>query len=392
MIQRQIQKRLLEELGFYPAVAIVGPRQVGKTTLAHYLETVLNRPTVFLDLQEPQTQKIFEDDDITFLKAHADKTIIIDEIQIRPQLFSVLRPLIDQDRRAGRFILLGSSSPTLMRHAAETLAGRIHYSELTPFSLLEAKPIATQQEHWFFGGFPEAIKAKGTRFAQQWLGNYIRDFVYRDLRTLGYDLNIESIRRLLQMLASLQSGLLNVSDLSRSLSLSRPTLNNHIEILEQAFLIDILQPYSVNITKRLVKAPKVYIRDTGILHTLLEVRNYEHLLSHISLGASWEGYVIEQIKRCALPEWQFFFYRTQAGAEADLFAISPTGKRICIEIKHALAPSISKGFHESIKDLKPDNSYVIIPEGRQYTNKDNISVLPLLTFLSDVLPILEEES
>ncbi|HAK77316.1 MAG TPA: ATPase [Runella sp.] len=386
MIQRQIQTRLLEEIGFYPAVAIVGPRQVGKTTLAHYLETVLNRPTLFLDLQEPQTQKIFEADDITFLQAHTDKTIIIDEIQLRPQLFSVLRPLIDKDRRAGRFILLGSSSPTLMRHAAETLAGRIHYSELTPFSLLEAHTIATQQEHWFFGGFPEAIKAKGTRFAQQWLGNYIRDFVYRDLRTLGYDLNVESIKRLLMMLASVQSGLLNISDLSRSLNLSRPTLNKHIEILEQAFLIDVLPPYSTNISKRLVKSPKVYIRDTGILHTLLEIRSYEHLLSHISLGASWEGYVIEQIRRCAVPEWQFFFYRTQSGAEADLFAISPTGYKICIEIKHSLAPSISKGFYESVKDLSPDASYVIIPEGQQYITKDLITVIPLMSFLGDILP------
>ena len=387
MIERHIKTRLLEDLTFFPVVAIVGPRQVGKTTLAHQLENLLGDPTLFLDLQEPQTQKIFEGDDITFLKAHADKTIIIDEIQIRPQLFSVLRPLIDQDRRPGRFILLGSSS--LMRHAAESLAGRIHYSELTPFSLLEAKPIATQQDHWFFGGFPEALKAKGTRFAQQWLGNYIRDFVYRDLRTLGYDLSVEGISRLLNMLASIQSSLLNISDLSRSLNLSRPTLMRHIEILEQAFLVNRLQPYSVNISKRLVKSPKIYIRDSGILHTLLEIRNHEHLLTHISLGASWEGYVVEQIKRTALPEWKFFFYRTQAGAEADLFAISPTGKRICIEVKHALAPSISKGFHESIKDLQPHNSYIIIPEGRRYTTKDKITVLPLEEFLCMEMPLLE---
>ena len=389
MIERHIKTRLLEDLTFFPVVAIVGPRQVGKTTFAHQLENLLGDPTLFLDLQEPQTQKIFEGDDITFLKAHADKTIIIDEIQIRPQLFSVLRPLIDQDRRPGRFILLGSSSPMLMRHAAESLAGRIHYSELTPFSLLEAKPIATQQDHWFFGGFPEALKAKGTRFAQQWLGNYIRDFVYRDLRTLGYDLSVEGISRLLNMLASIQSSLLNISDLSRSLNLSRPTLMRHIEILEQAFLVNRLQPYSVNISKRLVKSPKIYIRDSGILHTLLEIRNHEHLLTHISLGASWEGYVVEQIKRTALPEWKFFFYRTQAGAEADLFAISPTGKRICIEVKHALAPSISKGFHESIKDLQPHNSYIIIPEGRRYTTKDKITVLPLEEFLSMEMPLLE---
>lgn len=389
MIERHIQLRLLEDFSFYPALAIVGPRQVGKTTLARHLETLLGRPTIFLDLQEPQTQKIFEEDDITFLKAHSDKTIIIDEVQLRPQLFSILRPLIDQDRRPGRFILLGSSSPTLMRHSAESLAGRIHYTELAPFSLLEAQAIATQIEHWVFGGFPEALKAKGTRFAQQWLGNYIRDFVYRDLRALGYDLSVEGISRLLLMLSSIQSQLLNISDLSRSLNIARPTLMRHIEILEEAFLVTRLQPYSVNISKRLVKSPKIYIRDTGILHTLLEIKNYNHLLTHISLGASWEGYVIEQIKRSAVPEWKFFFYRTQSGAEADLFAISPTGAKICIEIKHALAPSISRGFHESIKDLLPDNAYVIIPEGRQYTNKDDITVLPLVNFLNDILPTFQ---
>ena len=389
MLERHITKRLLEELTFFPVVAIVGPRQVGKTTLAHQLEVLLNRPTLFLDLQEPQTQKIFENDDITFLKAHSDKTIIIDEIQIRPQLFSVLRPLIDQDRRPGRFILLSSSSSTLMRHAAESLAGRIHYAELSPFSLLEAKTIANQKEHWVLGGFPEALKAKGTRFSQLWLGNYIRDFIYRDLRLLGYDLSVEGISRLFYMLASNQSNLLNISDLSRSLNLSRPTLMRHIEILEQAFLISRLQPYSVNISKRLVKSPKIYIRDTGILHKLLEIRDYEHLLTHISLGASWEGYVIEQIKKVAVPEWRFFFYRTQVGAEADLFAITPTGKRVAIEIKHALAPSISKGYYESIKDLQSDYSYVIIPEGISYVTKDNITVMPLELFLTQEIPILE---
>jgi uncharacterized protein len=389
MIERHITQRLLEDLTFFPVVAIVGPRQVGKTTLAHQLEVLLNRPILFLDLQEPQTAKFFENDDITFLKAHSDKTIIIDEIQIRPQLFSVLRPLIDQDRRAGRFILLGSSSSTLMRHAAESLAGRIHYTELTPFSLLEAKPIANQQEHWIFGGFPEALKAKGTRFAQLWLGNYIRDFIYRDLRLLGYDLSVEGISRLLYMLASLQSNLLSISDLSRSLNLSRPTLMKHIEILEQAFLIVRLQPYSVNISKRLVKSPKIYIRDSGILHKLLEIRDYSHLLTHISLGASWEGYVIEQIKRVASPDWSFFFYRTQVGAEVDLFAITPKGKKICVEIKHALAPSISKGYYESIRDLQPNHSYVIIPEGMSYTTKDSIKIISLEQFLTQEVPILE---
>lgn len=388
MIERKLTTRLLEDLSFFPAVAIVGPRQVGKTTLAKHLQTQISTSSIYIDLENPIDQKRFVDDDITFLSENSDKCIIIDEIQVRPQLFTVLRPLIDQDRRPGRFILLGSSSPLLMRHAAETLAGRITYEELTPFSLTEVESTTKQEDHWFYGGFPPILNAKGTRFAQQWVKDYIRDFVYRDLRTLGYDLNPDGIRNLLMMIAGSQSGLLNISDLSRSLQLARPTIMRHLDILEHSFLISRLQPYSVNISKRLVKSPKIYLRDTGLLHTLLEIKNYDSLLTNIVLGGSWEGYVVEQIKRVADPDWQFFFYRTQNGAEADLFAITSSGKKICVEIKFSLAPTIGKGFFQTLEDLKPDKSYVIIPKGISYSTKDNITVLSLLDFLKREIPLL----
>jgi predicted AAA+ superfamily ATPase len=319
-----------------------------------------------------------------YLQMNAEKCIMIDEIQRLPTLFPLLRALIDQNRRPARFILLGSASPELIRQSSESLAGRIAYSELTPFSLLELQSIDIQQStHWFNGGFPDALLAPEPRFARLWLQNFIYTFMEKDIRMLGYDINIPTMDKLLKMLSHLHSTPINVSDVSRSLSISAPTINKYLDLLEGGFLLRRLQSYHSNFGKRLVKTPKVYIRDTGILHSLANIPSFDALQGHPLIGASWEGYVIEQIYRSLeFRTWSFYYYRTQVGAEVDLLLINPGGKMVCIEIKNTNNPKLSKGFYESVADLKPDYQYVITPSSEVYPIGDNVMVCNLLHFLS----------
>lgn len=319
---------------------------------------------------------------------HAEKCIIIDEIQRLPSLFPLLRALVDQDRRPARFIILGSASPEMIRHSSESLAGRIAYSELTPFSLLELQSTTIQQStHWFLGGFPSALLAPSPDFSRIWLQNFIYTFIEKDIRLLGYDISIPTMDRLLKMLAHLHSAILNVSDISRSLGVSIPTVNKYLDLLEGGFLIRRLQPYFVNLGKRLVKTPKMYIRDTGILHSLASIPSYEALYANPLIGASWEGYVIEQIYRCVEPRsWNLYYYRTQVGAEVDLVLISPSGKMTCVEIKNTNTPKLSKGFYQSINDLQPHFQYVITPSSELLITAEGVIICSLLQFLKIELP------
>ncbi|RDB02986.1 ATP-binding protein [Runella aurantiaca] len=387
MIERQIKEQVVKNLTYFPVVGIVGPRQVGKTTLSKIIQKNLNIPSLHLDLEL--------DDDLyklqnpqTYLQMHAEKCIIIDEIQRLPSLFPLLRALIDQDRRPARFIILGSASPEMIRHSSESLAGRIAYSELTPFSLLELQSTTIQQStHWFLGGFPSALLAPSPDFSRIWLQNFIYTFIEKDIRLLGYDISIPTMDRLLKMLAHLHSAILNVSDISRSLGVSIPTVNKYLDLLEGGFLIRRLQPYFVNLGKRLVKTPKMYIRDTGILHSLASIPSYEALYANPLIGASWEGYVIEQIYRCVEPRsWNLYYYRTQVGAEVDLVLISPSGKMTCIEIKNTNTPKLSKGFHQCINDLQPHFQYVITPSSELLITAEGVIICSLLQFLKIELP------
>ncbi len=381
--KRRAVTQILDDLAFFPAVGIIGPRQVGKTALAKKLQEKISTESIYLDL-ELDSDRIRLQDAESYLKFHEGKCIIIDEIQRMPQLFSLLRALIDQDRRPARFILLGSASPELIRGTSETLAGRIAYTELSPLTLSEISREISLEEHWLKGGYPEVLKAAVDTHRQRWMKNYIQTYVFRDLRELGINISTELLQKLLEMLTTVHGNILSMSVLARSLGVSSPTIARYLDVLEGSFLIRRLQPYAASISKRLVKSPKFYFCDAGIFHYLSKIQTFEALMGHIFVGASWEGYVIEQIIRQVPDDWQFFFYRTHAGAECDLFGISPEGKRICVEIKRSNSPTVSKGFYESMQDLGADASFVIIPTGESYIKNDGIRVMNLLDFLTEL--------
>ena len=389
LIQRQITEQVLKNLTYFPVVGIVGPRQVGKTTLARILQKELGMPTLHLDLELDEDLYKLRNAQ-TYLQMNVDKCVIIDEIQRLPTVFPLLRALIDQDRRPARFIILGSASPEMVRQSSESLAGRIAYSELTPFSLLEAKEGGFDQStHWFLGGFPDALMAPDATFSRTWLQNFVYTFMEKDIRLLGYDINIPTMDRLLTMLAHLHSTNLNVQDLSRSMGISTPTINKYLDLLEGGFLVRRLRPYFANVSKRLVKSPKIYLRDTGILHTLANIPSFDALYGHPFIGASWEGYVIEQIYRCVtFRTWQFYYYRTQVGAEIDLILISPSGKMTCVEIKNSNTPKLTSGFYNCIEDLKPQFQYVITPSSEMFVNTEGVTICSLYHFLTAELLVI----
>jgi predicted AAA+ superfamily ATPase len=389
MIERKITERLLRDLEWSPVIGIIGPRQAGKTTLAKYLQKRLSKSSVYLDLELNEDLKKLEDAQ-SYLSAHADKTVIIDEIQIRPDLFALLRALVDQNRVAARFILLGSAAPHIVKQNTETLAGRITYHELAPFSYSEIAPSYALNTHWFKGGFPDALLQKNNIITRKWLDDFTETFVQRDLGRLGFQVPAPLIRNMLTMTAHLQGSLLNMSNLANSLGISVSTVSKYLEILEGSFLIRRISPYFKNIGKQLVKSPKIYHRDTGLLHHLLRIADLDQLLGHPIVGQSWEGYVIEQIIREAPEFCDFFFYRTKTGAEIDLVVITPRGKMACLEIKFSVAPVVSKGFYISLQDLSPDFAYIIIPQGESYARGDGTKICTLSDFLTKELPGLAD--
>jgi predicted AAA+ superfamily ATPase len=382
MIERLITEKVKKALGVFPIIGIIGPRQVGKTTLAKMMEKEVGKPTVFLDLERSSDRQKLAEPEL-FLTQQTDKCVIIDEIQQMPELLPLLRWLVDQKREPARFILTGSSTPDLIRNNTETLAGRIAYFELTPFSLPEIKRVKTMQEHWFRGGFPLALLVDSDETSALWLENFIDTFLHRDIRSLGYEISIPAMSRLLKILASLHGQILTLSDVSNSMNISAKTLNKYLDILEGSFLIRRLSPYFHNTTKRLVRSPKLYFRDSGLLHNLLQISSLEQLHGSIFLGASWEGYVIEQIILAAGPKWQYDFYRTQGGTETDLVLSQPGGRKILIEIKYSVNPTPSRGFFESAVDLKPDFQYIIIPEGAAWMRNETQRVCGLEWFLEE---------
>ncbi len=389
MIQRHIEASVLTDLTYFPAIGILGPRQVGKTTFAKNIQAKLAKQSVYLDLEDPATfAKLTEAG--PYLSLYQDHCVIIDEVQLMPRLFGQLRSLIDQHRIPARFMLLGSASPAILRESSESLAGRIAYTELTPLSLLESHNQTNQTTHWLRGGFPDSLLAPTDALQQRWMQNFVQTFIQRDLRNIGYDIPQNILTNLLRMLTQINGNLLNMTDLARSLGVSQPTVGRYLDVLEGSFLITRLQPYFVNVSKRLVKAPKLLLRDSGLLHHLSGVITYDQLLGNLIVGGSWESYVIEQIRRTVPAGWQFFYYRTHAGAETDLVLISPTGKKIGIEIKLSTAPTVSRGFYESRNDLKTDYSYIIVPSGEKYPKAEGILVVNLLEFLSDELVAVDE--
>ena len=386
MIDRKLYKEIMGLLRQFPAVAILGARQVGKTTMAKQLASIQKKPTLYLDLENPLDVRRLADP-YTFLTDNKDKCIIIDEVQTIPSLFAVLRSVIDSDRRNGKFILLGSASPQLVKGVSESLAGRVAYRELSAINFLELPEKVSQNKHWFRGGFPSALLAKSDKASMEWMSSFVKSYIERDLGYLfGVELSGNTIGRLLSMLAHVNGSVWNAEMMARSLGITAPTVNRYIDFLEGAFIVNRLPAFFINTRKRLVKAPKVYIRDSGLLHQLSHIYNINALKGHPVVGSSWEGYVAEQVKQLKPPNTDLYYYRTQAGSEYDIVIARGIKPVACIEVKLNNAPAITKGNYQSIADLHTKKNFVVVPETEEYKTKDGIIICSMATLLTKYLP------
>lgn len=375
-IVRLLQKEIEKQQQNIPVIAIVGARQVGKSTLAKQIIANYDN-VVMLDMELSSDRDIIRETE-AFLNINKGKLICIDEIQMMPNLYTELRPFIDNNTDT-KFIILGSSSPELLRQSAESLAGRIYYFELSPFLWKEIKGLTTIQDYRLRGGMPLSILAKTTEDSFVWINNYIKIFLERDLGNFGFNIAPDNIRRLWIMLAHTNGQILNYSSLGKSMGLSHTSIKHYINILSYTFMIRVLEPYHINIKKRLVKAPKVYFRDTGILHNLLKIESYEDLFSHPVYGSSWEVTVIENII-AKYKNWTHHFYRSSNGNELDL-VLTKANRTIGIEIKTSTSPKVGKGFWIALDDIKATESYVIAPVKMPYLLKNETMVYPLEEFL-----------
>lgn len=389
-LTRIFDVRLLKLLRTFPAVGLIGPRQAGKTTAAKLVQRQLKKPAIYLDLESPSDFRRFSDPEL-FLTELEDTCVIIDEVQRMPELFPLLRSLIDRNRKPGRFLLLGSASPELVAGVSESLAGRISYLEAHPFHILELpdRP-TTQRKHWFRGGFPDAWKARSDDARFEWTDNFVRTFVERDLNMLfGTSFSPQVMFRLWRMLAHHHGGAWNAQSIAKALDMSPTTVNRYVDFLEGAFMLRRLAPYHANTRKRLSKTPKVYVRDSGLLHYLLDINRAADLLSHPSVGHSWEGHVIEQIIALLPRTIQPFYYRTHDGAEMDLLLVKGVAPIASIEVKLTLSPTVTRGMRESIKELDTAQNFIITPQDSpSYPIADDIRVVGLREFVTTLLPKL----
>ncbi|MEI7996505.1 MAG: ATP-binding protein [Methylococcaceae bacterium] len=365
----------------YPAVALLGPRQAGKTTLAQAIAA--RHPAIYLDLESTADQAKLHNAEL-YLAEHQDKLVILDEVQRVPSLFQNLRGLIDQGRRqglrTGRFLLLGSASIELLQQSSETLAGRISYLELTPFDALELAAGQTETL-WLRGGFPDSVLASNDAISQKWRLDFIRTYLERDIPQLGPRIPAETLRRFWSMLAHNQGELLNASKLAASLGVDGKTVARYLDLLVDLLLVRRLKPWHSNSGKRLVKAPKTYVRDSGIAHALLGIGDKEALLGHPVCGRSWEGFVIENCLSVAPPYSESHFYRSSAGAECDLLLTFPDQTTWAIEIKRSLSPSLQKGFYFAQDDIQPTASFLVYPGTETYSIAEGVKAIGLLALL-----------
>lgn len=370
-VVRNLTAKLNDYAGFFPVVAVLGPRQCGKTTLARdWIRTCPK--ALYLDLERPSDlAKLTDPED--FLTRHSEKLVCLDEIQRAPELFPVLRSLSDETGRPGQFLLLGSASPDLLRQTSETLAGRIGYLELTPFRESEIGS-DKQKELWLRGGFPRSYLAPSGALSRAWLESFVTTFLERDIPQLGLRIPAPALRKFWQMCAHLHGDIWNHSKIASSLGVTGKTTAHYLDILEASFMLRRLLPYQANIKKRLVKSPRVYLRDTGVLHHLLGLRDHDALDAHPVKGASWESYVIEQVA-AAVPGAELSFYRTAAGAEIDLI-VRHNNQTTAIEIKSHSAPKLQRGFWTALDDIAPDNTWVAAPVSAPFSLGQNIEVAP----------------
>ena len=385
MIHRRAYQNVLKALGRQASVALLGARQVGKTTLA--LEVAESAEAIYLDLEtRADREKLAEP--ALYLREYEDRLVILDEIHRTPELFQELRGLIDQgrrrDKRTGRFLMLGSASLDLLRQSGESLAGRIEYVELDPLDISEAAPDARAMTAlWVRGGFPDSFLAEDDPDSMTFRRSFIRSYLERDVTQFGRRIPAETLERFWTMLAHGQGTLLNASKLAAGLSVSAPTVSGYIDLLVDLLLVRRLRPFHANVKKRLVKSPKVYVRDSGIVHALLGIEDYDALAGHPVVGPSWEGFVIENLLAVAPPRTMASFYRTLAGAEIDLLLEIP-GKRgpWAIEIKCGLSGGPGKGFHHACADVKPERTFVVYSGEERYPISKDVEAVGLREMVS----------
>ena len=384
MIRRRAEQRVLRSLSEAPAVALLGPRQVGKTTLARAIADQVTG-SVYLDLEDRDHAARLTEPTL-YLERQAERLVILDEIQRMPGLFEVLRGQIDRRRREGRrtnqFLLLGSASQTLLRQSAESLAGRLIYDELPVLDALEAP--ADRDRLWIRGGFPDPFLAESDEAAARWRLSFIRTYLERDIPQFGVRVPAETLRRFWTMLAHRQGGLLNASRLAASMDVSAPAIKRYVDLLVDLMLVRRLPPYFANVGKRLVKAPKVYIRDSGVLHTLLGLATLDDVLSHPVVGPSWEGFAIENLIAAAPFGTVPWFYRTTAGAEIDLLLQLPDQQLWAIEIKRTTAPRTSRGFELAANDLAAARRFVVYSGAEEFPLSASTTAAPLETAMAEL--------
>jgi uncharacterized protein len=381
VVDRRLASDLTAALGRFPVVTLLGPRQVGKTTLALQVARTWPTRVVHLDLERPSHAARLRDAEL-YLEANTDALVVIDEVQRMPQLFALLRALVDASRRPGRFLLLGSSSPDLVRGISESLAGRVKTLELQPFTLDEVGPTQENVRRlWSRGGFPESFLAPSDRASRAWRDAFLRTFVERDLQLMGFTLPSERVRRMLLMVAHRHGQLWNAADVARGLDVSPPTVARYADVLVGTFLLRRLEPLHANLGKRLVKSPKLYLRDSGLLHALLGIPDWNALQGHPIVGFSWEGFAIEHVL-ATRPGADVSFYRTATGAELDLVVQDAAGQREGFEMKLGADPRPPRGFWNAVDDLTLHSVTVLHAGEGRWPLREGVEARALLNLAS----------
>ncbi len=377
LLKRELTEKIQQSLQKYPVTAIIGSRQVGKSTLAKSLLQA-HPNSLYLDLERPKDRQLLDNAE-DFFSIHKEKLICLDEIQLVPGVFSVMRSIVDDETYHNKFLVLGSATPELLRQTSQTLAGRIAYHELTPFLWEEVGHHTNLNTYRLRGGFPKSLLAESDEDAMEWIAFFIRTFLEKDLQQFGLNLTVPLLQRLWMMLAHSNGQVINFSKLGSALGVSHHTIRRYIDILEHTFQLRVIYPYFANTKKRLIKSPKVFIRDTGILHALLGIASFDELFRHPVYGSSWESTVIENVIH-KYQRWNHYFFRTVAGAEIDLL-LEKANKKIAIEIKASSTPTVTKGFWSALDTVQPDETYIIAPVPQPFPFKNGVWVYPLEAFL-----------
>jgi predicted AAA+ superfamily ATPase len=385
MFKRRTEPEIDALLEHIPAVVLTGPRQVGKTTLA--LAVAEGRDAVYLDLESEADRARLAEPELYFAD-HADELVVLDEIQRAPGIFEALRGTIDRGRRdgkgIGRFLLLGSAAIELLAQSGETLAGRVAFAELAPLDVTEVGGNRLDQL-WVRGGFPESFLAKGDEASLRWRRDFIRTYLERDIPQLGPRIPAETLRRLWTMLAHQQGGLLNAAQIARGLGVSGTTVGHYLDLMVDLLLVRRLPPRLANVGKRMVRSPKVYVRDSGLTHALLGLADKEAVLGHPVAGGSWEGLVIENLIAVADGRAEASFYRTGGGAEVDLVLTWADGREWAVEVKRSLAPKLERGLRSALEDLQPERSFIVYPGEERFRLGDGVEAVGLAALCAEVI-------